>query len=170
MTVDEIIGNVIRREGGYVDNPDDKGGPTNMGITAATLGAWNGNEGAASAEQVRTMTRGTARAIYLRRYVELPGFDSLPDPLKEQMVDFGANSGPSRAVRWLQRVIEVPATGKLDDRTRQAVNRLPVRLVNDALVAARLYMVDRWTDADASQKQFEEGVESRALEFFQSRP
>lgn len=66
-------------------------------------------------------------------------------------------------------MLGVPVTGVLDDRTRKALNLYPPRLVNDALVAARLYMVDDFTDSHLEQKQFEEGLESRALSFFLSR-
>ena len=40
MSIETIIDGVIRRERGYVHHPNDRGGPTNMGITAATLGHW----------------------------------------------------------------------------------------------------------------------------------
>ena len=35
-----LIAELIQREGGYVDDPDDRGGPTKYGITLATLQAW----------------------------------------------------------------------------------------------------------------------------------
>ena len=38
--VDDLISDIIRREGGYVNHPDDRGGPTNYGITQATLSEW----------------------------------------------------------------------------------------------------------------------------------
>jgi hypothetical protein len=41
----------------------------------------------------------------------------------------------------------------------------PPRLLNQALIAARLEMVDRWTDSNAQAKMWEEGVESRGLSF-----
>lgn len=176
MTEAEVLDGLIAREGGYTVNPADKGGPTKYGITAETLGNWRGLNRPASREEVWNLTEDEARAIYTARYILQPGFtpENIPfEPLRVQLIDFGVNSGPERAVRWLQRCLRRPATGKLDDDTRivlLTLNDWSAPLVNDALVAARLYMVDQWTDADASQKPFEEGVESRALSFFLARP
>lgn len=177
VTESDIIDGLIQREGGFVVNPDDKGGPTKYGITAATLGNFLGLQRPASKQEVYNLHRDAAATIYKVRYVAQPGFtrENLPfEPLRVQLIDFGVNSGPERAVRWLQRVLRVEVTGKLDEETLRTLHELGTQfllpLVNDALVAARLYMVDRWTDADPTQKQFEEGVESRALSFFLAVP
>lgn len=39
MTKDEIFAAILSREGGYVDHPDDRGGPTHWGITLTTARA-----------------------------------------------------------------------------------------------------------------------------------
>ncbi|HBU3826193.1 TPA: hypothetical protein MCX03_004221, partial [Klebsiella pneumoniae] len=36
MTADQIIEGILGKEGGYVDHPSDKGGPTRWGITQTT--------------------------------------------------------------------------------------------------------------------------------------
>lgn len=174
MTADEIIGGVIEREGGYNDDPADKGGPTKYGITAETLGKWLKLGRPATADEVRAMPESTARAIYDSWYVSEPGFtpEKVPfEPLRVQLVDFGVNSGPARATRWLQRVIGVPTTGRMDDRTVEwlFLHRGFLRIVNDALVATRLLMLDNVTDAGIVNKKFEEGLESRALKFVLAR-
>ncbi|MGL5838096.1 MAG: glycosyl hydrolase 108 family protein, partial [Sphingorhabdus sp.] len=35
VNIDDLIDEVIEREGGYVHHPADRGGPTNWGITEA---------------------------------------------------------------------------------------------------------------------------------------
>ena len=166
-TVDAILTDVLAKEGGYSNHPADTGGPTNYGITAGVLGEWRRLGRPASREEVKKLTVGEARDIYRKRYVLNPGFTRIPnDALRAQMVDFGVNSGPARAIRWLQRAIGVPVTGVLDAQTLEAVSLIPPRVVNNALVAARLKMIDDWTDGDQGQKVFEEGIESRALSFF----
>lgn len=182
MTEREILDATIRREGGFVNDPADKGGPTKYGITAKTLGAWRRLGRDATAAEVEALELHEAHAIYRDWYVETPGFVPAKVPseaLRVLLIDFGINSGPERAVRWLQRVLGLTPTGRLDFGTRAALadaytgrrigDRPALDVVADALVAARLYMVDRTTDAP-SQKRFEEGLENRALEFFGARP
>lgn len=171
MTDTEIIAEVIAREGGYVDHPNDNGHATKYGITAVTLGQWRKLGRPATRAEVRALTSAEAADIYRVRYVQNPGFDRIVfQPLRVQLIDFGVNSGPERAIRWLQRVCRVtPVDGVLGAKTADAVNALPGWLVNDALVGARLFMVDATSDAP-DQKEFEEGWENRALLFFLSRP
>lgn len=166
-TTDDIIRDVLLKEGGYSDHPADNGGPTNYGITALTLGEWRRLGRQATRKEVQDLSIIEAKEIYLKRYVLNPGFNRIPhEALRAQMVDFGVNSGPMLAIRWLQRAVGCPVTGVLDKTTLDAVSLIPPRVVNNALVAARLKMIDGWTDGDKSQKVFEENVESRALSFF----
>ena len=65
--MNDIIETILQREGGYVDHPADKGGPTNFGITQATLA--NYREHAVTATDVHSLTRTEAAAIYEAIYV-----------------------------------------------------------------------------------------------------
>jgi len=69
MTKDEIIAGVVGREGGYVDNPDDKGGPTRWGVTEKVARA-HGYTG-----HMRDLPRATAVAIFEADYWFGPRFD-----------------------------------------------------------------------------------------------
>ena len=167
MTTGELVKGILEREGGYKDHPRDKGGPTNYGITASTWGLEKRLGRVATREEVKAITEDEARDFYTRRHVDYSPFRVVAfEPLRVQLIDFGINSGTDRAARWLQRAIGVPPTGMMDELTMAFLNAHPGRLINNALVAARLRMVDDWTDGDQGQKVFEEGVESRALSFF----
>lgn len=171
MTVDELIDGVLAREGGYQERASDpgnaNGGSTNFGITAKSWGIYRGFGRQATRAEVKAITRLQAAEFYRRQYIDNSPFSVVAyDPLRAQLVDFSINSGQERAIRWLQRVLQVPTTGRVDDRTKTAVNLYPGFLVNNALVAARAFMVDKWADADKARKPEEEGVESRALSFF----
>lgn len=161
MSTDEIIDQIIEHEGEgtfpYVV-AGDRGGRTRWGISERSHPkAWK--YGAPSKED--------AREIYLEEYVR--PFDWAPSPLKEQLVDFGVTSGRTRAVYWLQRTLGIHADGKVGPVTINAVSTAVsegwVVPLNNAYVAARLQFIDQITDAEKSQKKFEEGWENRALSF-----
>jgi len=100
MTIDDIIEAVLRAEGRYVNNPDDRGGETNWGITKATARA-HGYNG-----PMRDLRRETAKQIYVGTYVVRPGFDKiavLSPAIAAELVDTGVNMGPAVATRFLQR-------------------------------------------------------------------
>ena len=207
MTADEIIDGLLEREGGWRDavlRPDGSVDPaTNMGITLPTLrehadllvGMGVPGNHSTWQEALWALTAEQASVIYRKVYVLDPGFtpENIPfEPLRVQLIDFGVNSGPERAVRWLQRVLDLfeplrgseytnnseyvrlTFSGKMDERLiarlKYAQNCHALPLVNDALVAARSYMVDRAVDQGIMRKQDEEGVESRALGFFLAVP
>lgn len=42
MTDDELIDGILEREGGFTNDPDDRGDPTSFGINAAAWGSYRG--------------------------------------------------------------------------------------------------------------------------------
>ena len=100
MNVDQLIDEVIRKEGGYVNHPADKGGPTRYGITQSVARA-NGYSG-----DMRKLPIETAKLIYKRVYVEKPGFHRLPAPFDMLAFDAGVNSGPSRGANPPRRTVD----------------------------------------------------------------
>lgn len=166
MTTAELIDGILQREGGYVDDPADKGGATNFGITAKSWGLYRRIGRQATRAEMQALTREQALEFYRTQYVTNSPFSVVGyEPLRVQLIDFAVNSGLARATRWLQRVLDVPVTGAMDDRTKLALTRDRGPLVNRALVAARCYMLDQATDHGDIDKRFEEGLESRALSF-----
>ena len=104
--IDDIINGVIRREGGYVDNPNDSGGPTKYGITQAVLARYRGRP--VSAEDVAALEVTEARAIYRERFVVEPGYVpvlALSQAIGEEVIDTGVNAGPGRATQLLQEAL-----------------------------------------------------------------
>ncbi len=100
--VEALIEGLIDREGGYVANPDDKGGPTCFGITQAVARA-NGYAGA-----MRNLPRDEAAAIYRRLYWQRPRLDEIAARsarLAAELFDTGVNMGPAVAITFLQRAL-----------------------------------------------------------------
>lgn len=96
----EVIDAVIAAEKGYVDHPDDRGGPTNWGITQAVARA-NGYTG-----HMRGLPEALAREIYERRYIREPKFDLIYEvspKIGMELIDTGVNMGPAKPAEFLQR-------------------------------------------------------------------
>ncbi len=101
MTDAAILEALLKREGGYVHHPADRGGPTHYGITLATLARWRGHP--VTAADVRALHKAEAAAIYRLWYLE-PFGDVSPD-LKPLVVDIAVMSGGTTA-RTLLRLIK----------------------------------------------------------------
>lgn len=112
-----------RTEGGFSNRSraDDPGGPTNFGITQATLSAWRGH--AASTDDVRRLGRAEAKAIYRAWYWDKCRCGELPWPLALATFNAAVMSGPARAVLWLQTALGVAADGRIGPATIAAAHR-----------------------------------------------
>ena len=100
--IDGMIDELIESEGGYVNHPDDRGGPTRFGITKAVARA-HGYAGAMAA-----MPRDEATAIYRRLYWLRRKFDEVASrstAVAAKLFDTGANMGPAVAATFLQRAL-----------------------------------------------------------------
>jgi lysozyme family protein len=102
IDVDLLIDGLIEREGGYVNNAADKGGPTCFGITEAVARAQG------YAGPMRQLPRDVAATIYKRLYWLRPRFDEIAKRcprLAAELFDTGVNMGPSVATTFLQRAL-----------------------------------------------------------------
>ena len=107
MDVSRIANEIVTREGGFVDDPDDPGGATNHGVTIHTLrrlGLDLTGDGAVTSSDVRALDRDTAVELFLKEYFHKPGLALLPEPLQASVFDMYVNAG-SNAVRILQGLL-----------------------------------------------------------------
>lgn len=157
MDVQTIISEVMAREGAPTNDPLDTGGRTKYGISeTSNPEAWADGD----------VTSDEARTLYLKKYVEGPGFSKVSHPgIMAQLVDFGVNSGPGIAIRELQRILKVPDDGVLGPATLKAVQQADPRALNNALVAARVKLLCKICVKTPSQLKFLSGWVNRALEF-----
>lgn len=100
--IDQLIEDVIEREGGYVDHPADRGGPTRWGITEAVARRQG------YMDNMRLLPQCDASAIYKRLYWIAPGFDKIAElapKLAAELFDTGINMGTGTATCFLQRAL-----------------------------------------------------------------
>lgn len=110
-TIDQLIDEVIAREGGYSDHPADRGGPTRFGVTEQVARA-NGYAG-----DMKTFPRDRAVAIYRSTYWTRPAFDQVAVVsifVASEMFDTGINMGVTVAAGFLQRALNVLNRGAVD--------------------------------------------------------
>ena len=131
----------LKFEGGFVDNPFDPGGATNMGITLSTLSNYRGHT--ASKLDVKRLTQTEASAIYLSHYWEPLLAEQLPDGVDMFMFDYAVNSGPARAVIALQSILGLLPDGSVKVSTlRESLRQDPATLIR-ALASKRLGFLQR---------------------------
>ena len=105
--VREIAQEIVAREGGYVNDPDDPGGATNHGVTIHTmrrLGLDLDGDGSVTPADVRRLTQDQAIDIYLKHYFDRPRIGELPLALQATVFDMFVNAG-GNAIKILQRLL-----------------------------------------------------------------
>ncbi len=100
--IDQLIDEVIDREGGYVNHPADRGGATHWGITEG-VARRNGYTG-----DMRALPQSDAAEIYKQLYWFAPRFDAVSErlpALAAELFDTGINMGTGTAAAYLQRAL-----------------------------------------------------------------
>ena len=95
QTVTQIAKDILAREGGYVNDPDDPGGATNHGVTVHTmrrLGLDLTGDGIVDSKDVQVLTR-RALQIFIDHYFQGPGLNGLPIALQPSFFDMYVNAG-----------------------------------------------------------------------------
>jgi hypothetical protein len=117
-------------EGGYVNNPADPGGMTNLGVTKAN---WENYVGHQVDEKVmKSLTPDLVKPFYKSRYWDKISGDDLPDGLDYACFDYAVNSGPVRSAKCLQECANVKVDGVIGPKTLQAVALFnPRELIQD---------------------------------------
>lgn len=106
-SVDQLAQEIVAREGGYVNDPDDPGGATKYGVTIHTmraLGVDLTGDGRVGIEDVKQLTRAQAVQIFIKHYFDRPRIAEMPQALQASLFDMYVNAG-GNAVKILQRLL-----------------------------------------------------------------
>lgn len=171
-TVQDMIEDILEREGGYVNHPSDRGGPTKYGVTLKTLSAVLGRP--ATIEDVRVLGYDQAATIYRDLFYRQPQIHRLPGAIQPQIFDMAVNHGPHRAIVYLQRFLRecrepVKTDGILGPKTAGAAERVLQRIgsvaMNNGIAELRKRLYRQIVQHDPSQNVFINGWLARADEF-----
>lgn len=127
LDVKTVAREIVAREGGFVNDPDDPGGATKYGVTIGTarrLGLDTDGDGDVDVADIRGLTRADAEAVFLTHYFERPGIGALPEAVQASVFDMYVNAG-ANAVKILQRLLGhmgqvVAVDGRIGPQTAEA--------------------------------------------------
>ncbi|MEQ8900600.1 MAG: holin-associated N-acetylmuramidase [Roseovarius sp.] len=162
--VEQIAEEIVAREGGFVNDPDDPGRATNFGVTIHTmrrLGLDLDRDGDVDVGDVRALSRGQAVAIFIDHYYRRPGIAGLPVPLRASVFDMYVNAG-ANAVKILQRLLRemgeaVDVDGVIGPQTQAAAVRaaqVAPDHIGDAYGIARRNYYFSLADARPTSRKF----------------
>lgn len=115
---------LLRHEGGYVDHPDDKGGPTNKGVTKSVYDSFRRSKGLPM-RSVKELTADELHEIYYIGYWLQARCPEMPtEAMAALMFDAAVNHSPKRAIKLLQQgagMADAKCDGVWGIKTRSAV-------------------------------------------------
>ena len=184
--IEAIAAEIVAREGGFVNDPDDPGGATKFGVTIGTmkrLGLDINGDGRVTVGDVKRLEKGTAIEIFVRQYFHRPRINALPVDLQTSVFDMYVNAG-GNAVKILQRLLcemeeTVAVDGAIGPKTISAAERAIAKAPNhlaDAYGIARRNYYYRLADRRPASRKYARrrdggkgGWITRAEEFINAR-
>ena len=164
LTSRDILDELINAEGGFVHHAADRGGPTNMGITQATLGRWR--RGRVTLEDVKALSLDEALTIYREQYFRKTKIDQLPSRIQPIVLDDAVLSGPLTDIKTLQRHLRnASVDGIIGPETCFLSTQVPSSELLTNLVRSRVERYCRIAQRDTSQVVFLVGWVRRAMRF-----
>jgi lysozyme family protein len=118
---EDCLKNLLVHEGGYVNHPSDPGGMTNLGVTARVWQEWVGHE--VDEKQMRALTPEMVAPLYKRKYWDACHADDLVSGLDYAVFDVAVNSGPGRAIKFLQSCVGATPDGGYGSITASLVKK-----------------------------------------------
>ena len=111
---------LLKSEGGFVNDPKDPGGMTNLGVTSKVWSEFKGRP--TSEKEMRSLDKDDVTPLYEKKYWDACKCDDLPSGIDYLVFDFAVNAGPGRAIKTLQKAIGVPEDGDIGPVTLQNVD------------------------------------------------
>ena len=137
----EALQKVLHHEGGFVNHPADPGGMTNLGVTKKVWEEWVGHP--VDEKTMRELTPASVAPMYRAKYWDKIKGDDLPAGVDYAVFDAAVNSGPGRAVKWLQGCVGVEQDGGIGPKTLAAVEAMdPAELVEDYAKRRLSFLMD----------------------------
>lgn len=156
---DQAVAVVFVHEGGYTNNPNDAGGPTNLGLTFADMREVGLP---ATIEQIKSLTPATAKPIYQKLYWDVMNLDLITDyHVALCLFDQGVLQGPATAIEKMQSLLGVNPDGKIGTLTAAAINKEDGLKLSFKFIRSDLHRYNAIVKGKLSQVEFLDGWDDR---------
>lgn len=131
---------VLVHEGGFSNHPDDPGGATMRGVTQRVYDAYRQRMGLGT-RTVKLLADDELRDIYKKQYWDAVRGDELPSGIDYCVFDFAVNSGPVRAVKYLQMALGIAVDGVAGQQTLRAAEEAAPNIIVTAICDRRMHFL-----------------------------
>jgi len=152
---DKAFDLVMKSEGGYVNDPSDRGGETNLGVTIAAWGAYLGRN--IQPGEMKALTREQVKPFYKQMYWDKVKCDDLPKGVDYAVFDFAVNAGTGRAAKFLQRAVGAVDDGVIGAGTLALVAKALTKDLLDNFSKQKEDFYRGLAETNASQQKFLKG-------------
>ena len=152
---DKAFDLVMKSEGGYVNDPSDRGGETNLGVTIAAWGAYLGRN--IQPGEMKALTREQVKPFYKQMYWDKVKCDDLPQGVDYAVFDFAVNAGTGRAAKFLQRAVGAVDDGVIGAGTLALVAKALTKDLLDNFSKQKEDFYRGLAETNASQQKFLKG-------------
>lgn len=162
--VNRLVPHILKWEGGLVNDPDDLGCLTNMGVTMQTYKAYCKRKGypQPTEERLANMTEEVFTDILKTMYWDACKGDCIESQsVANAIVDWAWNSGVGTAVKEVQKVLMVEADGIIGNVTLSAINSASPLPLFGSIQSARKAYIERICAARPANQKFKKGWYNR---------
>lgn len=185
--INKLVPILLKHEGGYVNDPVDKGGATNLGISENTwrrLGHDKNGDGIIDEQDIKLLDKDDFKIILRIGYWDQWQADKIKNQsIANFLVDWVYNSGVW-GIKIPQRILGLKEDGTVGKLTLEAVNSFDQQALHSKLILARITFIDDIIRADIERvetklkkkltekeklkltnKKFEKGWKARVLSY-----
>jgi lysozyme family protein len=171
---DQAFELTMKAEGGYVNDPDDPGGETYMGVARSRNPKWDGwiNIDILKSKpnfpknlDADDNLQGKVKGLYERNYWDKVQGDNIENQdIAESIFDFAVNAGPRTSSKLAQLAVEAEPDGIIGENTLVKINEQDAKTFLAVFTLAKIGRYVNIVENNKSSRKYFYGWVRRALE------